>query len=81
MQNSIAAAASTEARSHLRPRLVNPGELVHIDPVGSERADSGEVIEDGLAPVRGIMLGVAAGVSLWILVALGVRAMWGWLAA
>ena len=80
MRNSTAAAASTEAHPNPRPDLIRRGQLVHIDPRASERADSAEETADDLAAARGILLGVAAGGSFWIMLSFGVRALWGWLA-
>jgi len=79
--SSTAAAASTEAHLNPRPDLMRRGQLVHIDPQGRELAGSAEETSDDLGAARGILLGVVAGGSLWIMLLFGVRALWGWLAA
>lgn len=81
MQSSVAAAVSSAAHPAPRPRPARRGQLVPIDSRASESADSRGETEDGLAAARGILFGVAAGASLWMLFALGVRTMWSWLVA
>jgi hypothetical protein len=87
MRSNAAVVSRGEIDPRPRPHLV-PRErrerLVRVDQLGSERAvwaESSDATADGLDAVRGILLGAAAGLGLWIAFALGVRALWHWLAA